>query len=66
MGHKKMMIEFNQRRSDKENFGFVPDATQTGQPRIDNKLIANGYGRHGDAWYKEVIELRKKAGEYKV
>lgn len=21
---------------------------------------------HGDSWYREVLELRKKAGEYKV
>ncbi|XP_035773676.1 pollen-specific leucine-rich repeat extensin-like protein 2 isoform X5 [Anopheles albimanus] len=42
-------------REEKEKFGFEPEAGSQGQANsgIDN------------AWYKEVLELRKKAGEYR-
>ncbi|XP_049532107.1 uncharacterized protein LOC125949261 isoform X2 [Anopheles darlingi] len=42
-------------RVEKEKFGFEPEAGTQGQANsgIDN------------AWYKEVLELRKKAGEYR-
>ncbi|XP_050083285.1 uncharacterized protein LOC126569918 isoform X2 [Anopheles aquasalis] len=42
-------------REEKEKFGFEPEAGSHGQANsgIDN------------AWYKEVLELRKKAGEYR-
>jgi hypothetical protein len=47
--------------SEKESFGFEQQAS-----KIDNKMW-NGSAAHYDAaWYKEVVELRKKAGEYKV
>ena len=47
--------------SEKEKFGFEQSAPNT----IDNKVIANGYS-YDPSWYKEVLELRKKAGEYRV
>lgn len=47
--------------SEKEKFGFEQSASN----KIDNKVIANGYS-YDPAWYKEVLELRKKAGEYRV
>ncbi|XP_055847448.1 proteoglycan 4 isoform X10 [Episyrphus balteatus] len=54
----------------KENFGFEQ---QKKEPfftdEIDNKnVIANGHAGPPlitDEWYKDVVELRKKAGEYK-
>lgn len=48
-------------QSDKEKYGFEHQASN----KIDNKVIANGYS-YDPAWYKEVLELRKKAGEYRV
>ncbi|CAO1442424.1 unnamed protein product [Diamesa tonsa] len=45
--------------SEKEKFGFEQDIAN----KIDNK-IANGHA-YDNAWYKEVLELRKKAGEYR-
>lgn len=49
--------------TEKENFGFASEKTDvSGQ---QNK-ITNGYDANSNAWYKDVIELRKKAGEYKV
>jgi hypothetical protein len=47
--------------SEKEKFGFEQSASN----KIDNKVIANGYS-YDPSWYKEVLELRKKAGEYRV
>lgn len=53
----------------KENFGFE-EQKEKGADEIDNKhLHMNGGPRpgvFGEQWYKEVIELRKKADEYKV
>lgn len=46
--------------SEKEKFGFEQDIGN----KTDNK-IANGHA-YDNAWYKEVLELRKKAGEYRV
>ncbi|XP_055681314.1 uncharacterized protein LOC129788914 isoform X6 [Lutzomyia longipalpis] len=57
-------IDNNQRYSEKEKYGFSSDKADT-ITRNDNNLMANGYGVHGDSWFKEVLELRKKAGEYK-
>ncbi|GAB0093317.1 AF4/FMR2 family member 4 isoform X1 [Sergentomyia squamirostris] len=54
----------NQRHSDKEKYGFSAEKADI-YTKTDNKVVANGYGAHGDAWFKEVLELRKKAGEYK-
>ncbi|KAG5673605.1 hypothetical protein PVAND_003636 [Polypedilum vanderplanki] len=45
--------------SEKEKFGFEQNASN-----IDNKVIANG-NAYDPSWYKEVLELRKKAGEYR-
>jgi Nuclear protein MDM1 len=53
MDNKKVAI-------DKEKFGFEPEKSSR-----DNKL-ANGGPGYDKTWYKEVIELRKKAGQYKV
>ncbi|CRL06324.1 CLUMA_CG019110, isoform B [Clunio marinus] len=46
--------------SEKEKFGFEQDASN----KVDNKVVANGCA-YDPSWYKEVIELRKKAGEYR-
>ena len=48
--------------SEKEKYGFEQDPSS----KLDNKVIANGSVHYDPAWYKEVIELRKKAGEYRV
>ncbi|KAL5273711.1 hypothetical protein ACFFRR_000454 [Megaselia abdita] len=52
----------------KENFGFE-EQKEKGADEIDNKHAhMNGgskTGVFGEQWYKEVIELRKKADEYK-
>jgi hypothetical protein len=47
---------------DKEKFGFEPEKSN----RLDNKLANGGIPGYDKTWYKEVIELRKKAGQYKV
>jgi hypothetical protein len=47
--------------SEKERYGFE----QSGGQKNDNKVIANGHA-YDPSWYKEVLELRKKAGEYRV
>ncbi|KAL9694338.1 hypothetical protein quinque_013623 [Culex quinquefasciatus] len=44
-------------RSDKEKFGFEPELDAGGDGRA--------HAGSDSTWYKEVIELRKKAGEYK-
>lgn len=55
-------FENKKNRSDREKYGFEPDNTN----KIDNKIVTNGGSGYTDnSWYKEVIELRKKAGEYK-
>jgi Nuclear protein MDM1 len=46
---------------DKEKFGFEPE-----KPSRDNKLANGGIPGYDKTWYKEVVELRKKAGQYKV
>lgn len=45
-------------RSDKEKFGF--------EPELDGGGDGRAHAGSDSTWYKEVIELRKKAGEYKV
>lgn len=47
--------------SEKEKFGFEHEI----QNKVDNKVVSNG-STYDPSWYKEVIELRKKAGEYRV
>lgn len=47
--------------SEKEKYGFEQDPSKG-----DNKVIANGSAHYDPTWYKEVVELRKKAGEYRV
>ncbi|XP_037925192.1 serine/arginine repetitive matrix protein 1 isoform X6 [Hermetia illucens] len=46
----------------KENFGF---SEERAEQNADSKTLVNGTGPYGEEWYKDVIELRKKAGEYK-
>ncbi|XP_059609384.1 uncharacterized protein LOC132256837 isoform X2 [Phlebotomus argentipes] len=55
--------ENNQRYSEKEKYGFSADNVDTATKNDNNKSYK--YGIHGDSWYKDVLELRKKAGEYK-
>lgn len=49
-------------RSEKENFGFE----QTNKDRVDSKIVESNHSSYDPAWYKEALELRKKAGEYRV
>lgn len=49
--------------SDKQRYGFAENGAVDGKT---NKPLTNGCGPRGDAWLKEVVELRKKADEYKV
>lgn len=49
--------------TEKENYGFAADKID----KVDNKALTNGHADpNAVSWYKDVIELRKKAGEYKV
>lgn len=54
-------IKFKHGRTEKENFGFAADNDN----KIDNKTLVNG-GHGAQTWYRDVVELRKKAEEYKV
>lgn len=47
--------------TERENFGFAGDNAN----KIDNKTLVNG-GHVAQTWYRDVVELRKKAEEYKV
>lgn len=60
------MNEIRQKQgvTDKENFGFVGDNDAT--DKVNGKSMMNGHDPNAASWYKDVIELRKKAGEYKV
>lgn len=53
-------IKLKNALTEKENFGFTADNDN----RIDNKMLSNG--GHVQLWYRDVVELRKKAEEYKV
>ncbi|KAL7021659.1 hypothetical protein ACKWTF_011978 [Chironomus riparius] len=46
--------------SEKEKYGFEHETLN----KVDNKVVVNG-STYDPSWYKEVIELRKKAGEYR-
>lgn len=61
------MNEIRQKQglTDKENFGFVVDSGETTN-KVNDKAMVNGHDPNAASWYKDVIELRKKAGEYKV
>lgn len=49
--------QFEAGHTDRQNFGFAA---------TDNKMTSNGLpDAHTNGWFKDVIELRKKAGEYK-
>lgn len=62
--HEKRHIRPANYQFDKEKFGFEPESIQN---RVEKGGVANGYVSHNDrTWVKEVLELRKKAGEYKV
>lgn len=60
------MNEIRQKQgiTDKENFGFVVDNETMN--KTNDKPMVNGHDPNAASWYKDVIELRKKAGEYKV
>lgn len=62
------MNEIRQKQgvTDKENFGFVGDSETANKADDGKAAITNGHDPNAAAWYKDVIELRKKAGEYKV
>ncbi|XP_031630938.1 uncharacterized protein LOC116345606 isoform X8 [Contarinia nasturtii] len=52
--------KFKHGHTERENFGFATDA----ENKIDNKTLVNG-GHVAQTWYRDVVELRKKAEEYK-
>lgn len=53
-------IKLKNALTERENFGFAGD-----ENKIDNKTLVNG-GHMAQTWYRDVVELRKKAEEYKV
>lgn len=54
-------IKVKHAHTEKENFGFAG----SGENKIDNKTLVNG-GHVAQTWYRDVVELRKKAEEYRV
>lgn len=56
-------MKFKNAHTDRENFGFADDNKNLN--RIDNKALVNG-GHAAHTLYRDVVELRKKAEEYKV
>lgn len=63
VSHYAVEIKFKNAHTDKENFGFADDNKNLN--RIDNKALVNG-GHVAQTWYRDVVELRKKAEEYRV
>lgn len=61
--HYAVELKFKNAHTDRENFGFADDNKNLN--RIDNKALVNG-GHVAQTWYRDVVELRKKAEEYKV
>lgn len=55
-------IKAKHAHTEKENFGFAGDNAN----KIDNKTLVNGGHEKAQTWYRDVVELRKKAEEYKV
>lgn len=55
-------IKLKNAHTEKENFGFTADNSN----KIDNKTLVNGGPLSAQLWYRDVVELRKKAEEYKV
>lgn len=53
--------KYKNAHTEKENFGFADD----GVNKSDNKTVMNG-GSHSIHWYRDVVELRKKAEQYRV
>lgn len=59
--HYAYEIKLKHANTEKENFGFVDDNSN----KVDNKNLVNG--KHlTQTWYRDVVELRKKAEEYRV
>lgn len=54
--------KYRNAHTDKENFGF---AENNGNVTADNKTLSNG-APNAALWYRDVVELRKKAESYKV
>jgi len=44
----------------------IPAGKSTGQPRSDHQQQAVVEAGKPNAWFKEVLELRKQAGQYRV
>lgn len=53
--------KYKNAHTERENFGFADD----GVSKSDNKTVMNG-GGHSIHWYRDVVELRKKAEQYRV
>lgn len=59
--HYAYEIKLKHANTERENFGFADDSAN----KVDNKNLING--RHlAQTWYRDVVELRKKAEEYRV
>lgn len=52
--------KYRNAHTEKENFGFIDNGNHV----ADNKTLMNGGTTI--SWYKDVVELRKKAESYKV
>lgn len=64
--HVRPLSEYGEKagHTERENYGFEAEKDKTAVPV--SKAIANSVESNASSWYKDVIELRKKAGEYKV
>lgn len=54
--------KYKNAHTEKENFGFADD----GVNKSDNKTTVMNGGSHSIHWYRDVVELRKKAEQYRV
>lgn len=64
--HVRPLSEYGEKagHTERENYGFEAEKNKVQTP-VD-KAMVNGVEPVTSSWYKDVIELRKKAGEYKV
>lgn len=64
VSHYAIEIKFKHAHTEKENFGFANSTANSN--KVDNKHLMNGGGHLSRSWYRDVVELRKKAEEYRV
>lgn len=66
--HVRPISEYGEKagHTERENYGFEADKDKEKNQAV-YKATTNEYVEpNTSTWYKDVIELRKKAGEYKV